>query len=89
MKEALYYIIEHPTRGCLMDLEETNAGKTGRFSWSGSRADAMRFNSIGQAVDALSKIDRSDGCEIRSSQYEPKKLYGSWPVVWPDLSRES
>jgi hypothetical protein len=83
MKEPLYYIIEHPRRGCLMDLEETDAGKTGRFSWSGSRTDAMHFHSIGQAVTALEKIDRSVGCEIRSSHYDHKNWNGSWPVVWP------
>lgn len=83
MTEPLYYIIEHPTRGVLKDLEETAAGKVGRFSWSGMRTEAMRFRSVKEAVKTLDRIDRSDGCQIRKSFYDRKHYMGSWPVVWP------
>ena len=57
-----YYIVEHPTRGTLRDLETTDAGRTGRFSHSGLRSDedkAMRFNSITDAQVAIGKLKPS------------------------------
>ena len=44
-----YYILEHPTRGVLKDLEWNDAGtKQGRFSPTGMRGDesCMRFTTV-------------------------------------------
>lgn len=53
-----YYILEHPTRGTLMELDsELKAG--GRFSWSGKRTDegVMRFRSVQSAMNARAHLD--------------------------------
>lgn len=86
-ERELYYIIEHPTIGTLRDLEETNAGKIGRFSVEGGRADpesAMRFHSVGAAASARAHITpptRRVSCTIRSSQWTQDNFRDAWPVV--------
>lgn len=84
----LYYIIEHPTIGTLRDLEETPAGKIGRFSADqSSRADpetSMRFYSVGHAASARVRITpatRRASCAIRCSQWERDDFRNAWPVV--------
>lgn len=85
-ERVLYYIIEHPTIGVLRDLEETNAGRIGRFS-EGSRADpesAMRFLSVGTAARARAYItppSRRVSCAIRASQWTDSDYRRAWPVV--------
>lgn len=74
-----YFIIEHPTAGVLMDLEETEGGNTGRFSWTGLRGDDdnMRFYDIRNAVRArrtITPASKQAKCQIRSNER-------NWPVV--------
>lgn len=82
-----YFIIEHPTRGILKDLEETDSGRVGRFSESANRDDIekiMCFFTITEAEEARARIsDREirEGCDIRSSRSRGPGLYDAWPVV--------
>jgi hypothetical protein len=86
---APYFIIEHPRQGVLVDLEETESGNVGHFSWSGSRAgeDVMRFTSILSAANArcsITPLKRQSECKVRSSVPEPSGgPMGplDWPVV--------
>jgi hypothetical protein len=73
-----YYIIEHPTRGVLRDIEHNDDGYLlGRFSWSAGRADAgvLRYNNLSTAHDARASLPASvcDACAIRISE--------TWDVV--------
>lgn len=76
-----YFIIEHPSRGVLKDMEETDGGSTGRFGAEMGRGDGMRFSSFQLAQGALSQITRSNGCQIRSSEWEGDDWVDAWPVV--------
>ena len=90
MTPGKYYILEHPTRGVLKDLEWNDAGtKQGRFSPTGMRGDesCMRFTTVGQAHDALMKLPLQVAAKtlIRCSQPKGKNpgYLDHWPVVSP------
>lgn len=51
-----YLIIEHPTRGVLMDLEEKDGGQVGTWSWSGPRPEGQRFYSMLSAMNARDRL---------------------------------
>ncbi len=85
-----YFIIEHPTRGILKDLGETEGGRVGRFSAFANRDEREKIEcyfTITQAEEARAKITpaKTRGeCQIRSSK--PVKREGfrfdeHWPVV--------
>jgi hypothetical protein len=79
-----YYILEHPRKGVLRDLEETNAGRTGRFSVESLRGggNCMRFRTKLEAHKARLKLPYkiASETEIRCSDGDGTYL-GSWPVV--------
>jgi hypothetical protein len=82
-----YFIVEHPVHGVLVDLDETEGGNIGRFSWSGSRTEGARFGNVAAAIHALAQITpikkRCD-CQIRSSVPRPgggPMGPHDWPVV--------
>lgn len=87
----LYYIVEHPTRGTLRDLEDRNGGYRGTFSITGSRNDpdrTMRFPTVEAAVRAVRGLEgnRGDGCQVRASEGREKGMAAwasSWPACWP------
>ena len=89
-----YYIIEHPTRGTLRDLEETASGRVGRFSTTGSRNDperTMQFPTVERAIMALHALgQRSNGCVVRASTGKERGMAdwaSSWPQVFPEDRR--
>lgn len=61
-----YYIIEHPTKGVLMSMEETDGGKVGRFSWSKPRDKALRWSDANACANARRKVTATepDDCII-------------------------
>lgn len=63
------YIIEHPTRGVLKSLDETESGnQTGRFTVEGSRLSGLVFDSVFDAFSAVAQIRPErlrDGCQVR------------------------
>lgn len=84
---ALFFIIEHPTRGTLKDLEETESGRVGRWSRSGNRADdetAMQFVTYQQAYAALDQVTPAHlrkVAQVRCSYFDPKDYLNAWPKV--------
>lgn len=83
------FIVEHPTRGVLVDTDETDSGKqTGRFSPTKSRTEGMMFFTIQSAMDARSRVrpfTLQAGCEIRREPTD-RELAGpyiadSWKIV--------
>lgn len=51
------YIIEHPRRGILVDLETTESGwQVGRFSPTKHRTEAMAFSSLLSAMNARVRV---------------------------------
>lgn len=84
------FIIEHPTRGVLKDLEETPSGsRTGRFTIEGNRLSGMLFGSIEAAREAKTKIRPyriADMCDIRREPTDeeirrPLSYGDAWKVV--------
>lgn len=86
---STFFIIEHPTQGVLKDLEETEGGKIGHFTWSGSRNDeeVMRFSTILDAANArcsITPLTRQAKCQVRrSTPLENSGPMGNidWPIV--------
>lgn len=80
-----FYIIEHPTKGVLRDLEETDSGRVGRWARDGYRGqeDLVRFPTIERAVAARAKITNGNpaDCQVRYSEFNPDNYLGAWPVV--------
>jgi hypothetical protein len=83
------FIIEHPTRGVLKELESTESGNQfGRFTVEGSRTSGLMFTTIGFAMEARAKIRPQrlqDGCQIRQEPTDAE-LRGpyvgdAWKVV--------
>ncbi len=84
----LYYIVEHPTFGVLVDLEETPSGNVGRFSIEGMRGGERteRFATKERAFDAIDQITharKSHLCRVRASQW----MGTGWDDAWPVVSR--
>lgn len=57
----LYYIIEHPTRGTLLDRSEVDEP---HFSWSNTRSDKRNMQSFSVA-EAIKQRDRYVTADIR------------------------
>lgn len=90
MNGVEYFIIEHPTRGVLYELDWTDSEKQfGRFSWAGMRNDerVLRFGSVEDALRAKGRIAPASlqvGCEIRGSQTpggDREPLSDAWGVI--------
>ena len=80
----LFFIVEHPRRGVLKDLEETNAGHTGRWNREGSRIDGMKFGTYQDAWAAVDRISPEQGraqAEVRYSVYNPRDYLNAWPRI--------
>lgn len=84
------YIIEHPTRGVLKNLDETESGnQIGRFTYAGSRMSGMIFGSILSAANARAKVrpfKLQGECQIRQEPTEAEIMAGPfrgdpWKVV--------
>jgi hypothetical protein len=60
----VYYIVEHQTRGVLMDMPYERDEKP-HFAWSVPRSRARYFPSKGEALNALKALP--DGCYVLSS----------------------
>lgn len=56
----MYYIIEHPRRGVLTSMDETDSGKVGRFSPTKSRSEGEHFATPEKAVKAREKITNAN-----------------------------
>jgi hypothetical protein len=61
-----YFIIEHPTRGVLVELDP-GARAGGRFSPTKRRSEALRFPSKGAAGVALAGLRTPLPCRVRES----------------------
>lgn len=79
-----YYILEHPKRGVLRDLEKTDSGHVGQFSSTGNRGGdkCARFATALDALLARERLPESvaQSTEIRCSADHGTYL-GPWPVV--------
>lgn len=84
------YIIEHPRRGVLKDLEYTDSGnQRGRFGWSIPRTKGAIYYTLEEAIRAKSRIEPQrlqDACQIRqepTDQEVTSAPYNSdlWKIV--------
>lgn len=81
--QGIYYIVEHPTRGTLKELD-TDTTSGGRFSWSGQRSDAelaIQFPTVEAADRARDRLtDRiANECNILRAPVEKGEV--EWEVV--------
>lgn len=89
MTSRRYYILEHPTRGVLRDMEWNDAGtKQGRFSVNGMRGDdsCMRFATPQQAEDARLKLSAPMQAATRIRCSQPDGSTGPMDSAWPVVS---
>lgn len=80
------YIIEHPTRGVLKDLELTDSEEQrGRFGWALSRIEGMSFYSLNEAQRAKSRIEPERlraACQIRREPTDKDLRSSSMQDLW-------
>lgn len=82
--KLVYYILEHPRRGVLRDLEETDSGRTGRFSVEGKRGgeNCMTFRTKLEAHKARLRLPTKVAGETQIRCSHGDGTYnGAWPVV--------
>jgi hypothetical protein len=82
----LYFILEHPTRGTVREVERTPTGIKVRFRTAGTRADEenMQFLTTGAAQRMLNGIKEETpklASEIRI------RRQGDWRALCPDCGR--
>ena len=77
-----YYIIEHPTKGTLMDWMPNGDMWHFKWSWSKPRSESHRFPSLNAAraiYDLMPVKTKLEAC-IRQS---PPDNFADWPQ-WPN-----
>lgn len=84
-ERTLYYVVEHPTRGMLRDLEQTDSGAIGRFASAANRADERiaRFTTPKAAWAAIDRQTRvpPGTCVVRCSQWQRDGYNDAWPTI--------
>lgn len=90
MTRARRFIIEHPTRGILVDTELTESGaQRGRFSPTKSRVQGMMFTTLLSASNTRSLIRPfalQGACQIRQEPTDEEIQRGpyqgdAWKIV--------
>lgn len=70
------YIVEHPNRGILMELDQVEPYEwKPRWSWSKQRSEAMVFPTARGAFNAISRLPENQ------RRLTEVRRYGSWSKV--------
>lgn len=71
----VFYIIEHPTKGVLMSMDETDAGKVGRFSPTRKRSEALRYPDANACANARKRITAADPYDCVIMKRDEDRLF--------------